>query len=253
MRMRSRAWTGIWAATAMAVVLSGCGTESDPVFKQATPVLTQKQVDAALLTPQELGRGFVVDRSSKEDDDDGDGMGCLAEIESDLGPEPAAEAEATFKRNGKIPLPIVYNSVASFDTPDQMVAAMDAFIAAVDGCERVKDTNADGSTVNAKVSTDNVRSLEAVDEQVNVRLFGTMTTRNVRVPFGFWVSLARVGNQGVFVGVTDVRAASARLLNKYTIKAVKRLDAVARGEDVGGTEPKKPEKVKPTKTAEPNA
>ena len=177
-------------------------------------------------------------------------MGCLATLEDTGGPEPAAEAEASYKRTGKVALPVVQISMASFATQDQMAETMRGFSHEMEACARVRFKD-EGMTFVIDLVTDNVPSTSKVDDQINIRGVGTVSSKRIhKAPFGMWVSMAQVGNHGVMVMVMDVNPSSARLLNKLTAKAVSRLDAVAQGKAPGQT---KPAKSKSTQTSKPNA
>jgi hypothetical protein len=251
MQSRRRQRIAIGAVISLVVLpLSACGQATGPAeFTEAPTVLTKRQLSAALLTADDLGRGYVLDRSKDDADDDITDMGCLTELEDADVPEPAAESEARYKRIGKIPFPAVMITAASFETKDQVAVNLDAFREVFETCDNLA-FRADGVKFDIAMSTDNVPSVSTIDEQVNARGVGTVTAKKTKVPFGLWMSMARVGNQGVIVMVMDFNTASGRLLTKLTAKAVKRLDAVAHGNAPTNEHPSKP---KPSATATPNA
>lgn len=235
-----RRWTTA-AAVAIALSLSGCGASGPAEFTPKSTVLTKQQARAALLKPSDLGRKY---QASGPSDGDSSGMGCLSDDAEVVGPDPAVEVEVNYERRSNVGFPLVYTSVASFSSPDEMAEALEAFVQTIEACPHLKYTSTSGVTFEANITSDNVPSAAAVDEQFNARGVGSISKKKVKLPFGIWMSMARVDNHAVFVMVSDVDQASAQLLNKYTTRAVERLVAV--------TNDKTPADKKPVPTAESN-
>lgn len=233
---RTRAFAGIGAAGALLTLATACGGDSAATMTSAPEpdpvVLTKTQTQAALLTADSLGKGYTAKKSSTKDDADDPGLGCLTKASKPLeDSESVAESEASYQR-GTLGIPTVETSVASFDGTEPIAAAFEDFATAMESCTRLK-VEADGIRLELGIMADNVRSTSDVSDQVNVRATGTMAVKQGSAPFGIWMAVARVGNNAVMVMVTDVDAASAALLDRYTSTAVDRLVAVTAGEKPG--------------------
>lgn len=228
---RQRAWRYVLVTALLPLSLSACGGTEASKFTPKDTVLTEPQLKSALLTPKQLGRGFVARRPSRSQDAGDPGMGCLDAVsEQAEATTSAAEAEAEFeKRNPRGPF--VSTSVSSFADTGTIEDFMRTVASDLSSCDEFKVTNAKGITIAAVVSTDNVPSTSTVDQQVNIRAIGTVTySKKVKVPFGMWVSMTRLDNNAVFVSVMDFKGSSAPLLHKYTKRAVKRLTTVTKGD-----------------------
>lgn len=214
-------------AAALIGSLAACGSEPAMLKAEGPAVaLTQKQAKAALLTAKDLGK-FVASKSS---DDDATGPGCLAYLDKGIaGVEPDVEAEANYEHRGRPGTPLVSSTVGSFDTNEHLADAMEELAEAMGDCGKVNGKDSNGLLYKLTVSTDNVRSTDDVDDQVNVRAIGTVTIKQRTLPFGYWVAVSRVGNNVAAIAVGDFAASSARLLDKFTSKAVDQLVAVAEG------------------------
>ena len=105
-------------------------------------------------------------------------------------------------------------------------------------CKHIDDTS-DGVRTRLEVSRGFEKSSPVADEQINISATGTFTTGGQRLPGGVWISLARIDNHAVSVGILAADSRQSTDLPAYSKVAINRLAAVA-----AGTRPP-PEKVPP--------
>lgn len=190
-------------ALPLALTLSACSGDE----AAAPDLLTQAEADQALLTLEDVGEGF--EEVEPEDEDDADaGLGCLDAVELDEA-DADVEAEAQFDATNEFGLPSVLSSVASFSAQSTLEDALESFRSALEDCTSVDETDEDGTRFTLDVATDDTAT-DGVDEQLNLVATGTVFAGGLEVPFGFWVSVVRIGNDGAFVGYVDVESSSGQ-------------------------------------------
>lgn len=244
--MRSLRVLGVTAASAaLAVALIGCGSEDDadtsasgteaasptPAEPESdTTVLSQDEVELALLTAADIGTGFTeteTDDAAEADDSESGDFGCLSELEDlDALTDPETEAEVAFDDGSGVS---VASSVASFADPEALSQELASIRDSLEGCTSV-DTEQDGVQISLTVSVDEERADSTVDEQLNIIASGTGLSEGLEIPVALGFSFARLENNLTLVGVLEF-GGSGRLF-AYTETAVAKLDAVMQGEPV---------------------
>jgi len=208
----------------------GSGDSGDP----ATVVLDDDQVKKALLTLDNLPEGWV--ESDEDGDDDEDAPGCLANLDDLEGTDSESDASIDFETDDEIGLPALTNGVASFKSERDVTEAMDTFRGAFEDCNHIDYTDPeDGTTIVLDFESDDETSSPEVDDQFNLTATGTITA-GLELPFGLWVSVARVDNHTTTVMITDLDLGTADLLDPYTAIAVDRLVAVVDGQEPEATQ-----------------
>ena len=223
------------SAVALALVLTGCGDDggSGDAEESSSP-LSQEQADTALLTEGNLGEGFVV--HPDEDDDDSEGLDCLAFI-ADLGEseDAATTAEIDYEFESELGNPAVISIIESYDDTDSADALVETLRGELDGCDAVDYEDEDGTTFSLDVSTDDEQTADGTDDQLNVTASGTIASGGMEFPFTLALSVSQVGQHLTMVGVTDLGPSSSVDVESYTQIAVDRLVAVADGDEPAET------------------
>lgn len=228
-------------ASALALVLLGaCSSSGDPQSAVvgepagAPPAAAEtKQLEAALLTPEHLGRGFVVVPDEEDDGEDSD-MGCLLTAFEELtGGEDAEDDEddgtvdASWAPTAEPQLPYVGEVLVPVGA-EEAREGVELIAESFEDCTEVDTTDDDGARMQLEVETDTVTS-EGADAQVNVVAAGTMSTGGLELPFLFEIRMAAVGDNvvGVFLGnISEPGPAGGAVMDA----AVERLVAVMAGE-----------------------
>lgn len=232
-RRRSSA-AAVLVATAGLLVACGGGSEEGGSGGPGTVVLDDDQVERALLTLDNLPDGWV--ESSEDDDDDEDAPGCLANLDDLEGTDSESDADIDFEAGDDIGLPALSNGVASFGSERDVTEAMDTFRDAFEDCNHIDYTDPeDGTTIVLDFESDDEKSSPEVDDQFNLKATGTIAS-GLELPFGLWVSVARIDNHTTTVMLTDLDLGTGTLLDPYTAIAVDRLVAVIDGEDPEATQ-----------------
>lgn len=216
-------------AVSALVVTAGCGGSEGSGSSNDTEPLTQEQATAALLTLDNLGKGY---RKASGDDSaaDMEDMGCLSQLDKLDKAEAATKAEADFEHTGGLGTPAVTTQVSSFEQTGDLIGTMDEFRDTLADCTQVEFSE-DGATMTLDLTTDEEKSTSDVDDQINVHGTGTVSAEGLELPMGMSFALARVDNHLTLVGVVDLGDAGARLLDTYTEIAVDRLVAIAADEE----------------------
>lgn len=211
-------------ALSLVAALGACSGSEDG-SGGGSDLLTEAEAGEALLTLEDVGEGFE-EVTPEDDDEEETGLGCLDAIEL-ADADADVEAEAQFDATNDVGLPSVLSSVASFEEQGALEDALESFRSALEDCTSVDETDADGTRFTLDIATDDTAA-EGVDEQLNLVATGTVLAGELEVPFGFWVSVVRIGNDGAFVGYVDVDAsAGEQRIAELTGLAVDKLTAVA--------------------------
>lgn len=235
------------AAVAAGALLAACGGGADGGSDDgsdggagASPavVLDESQVEAALLTIDDLPDGWAInpDASDVLDGDDGDGdgkggaPGCLGEVEDGETFEPLAESSVEFEVDDGFGVPALSSSVATFASEDEVSDQMDKLREVLSDCDPIDYTDPDdGTQISLTFETDDEPSSPDVDEQLNLTATGTISS-GLEFPFSLWMSVARIGNNTTSVMITDLGDEAGEALDPYTAIAVDRLLAVLDGQ-----------------------
>jgi hypothetical protein len=212
---------------ALALLGSACsGGDGDPAEAEAE-LLTEAQATEALLTLEDVGEGFTeVEPQDDEEEESSGGLGCLDDIQFDE-VDADVEVEAQFDATNDLAVPSVFSSVASFADQAVLETALEDFRAVLEDCTSIDETDENGTRFTLDVATDDTAA-DGADEQLNLVATGSIVAGPTEVPFGFWVSIVRIGNDGTFVGYvdTDTSAGEGRIA-ELTATAVEKLTAAA--------------------------
>lgn len=204
--LRSPLRSAVVAASAvvLAAALVGCGSDDKDsgkdVDKDAAPkveVLSELEVTSALMVESNLGGLFKVEPETQDDNDDDDGPGCLADV-SDFLNDDSDDAETTAERdfeavdeNTNVS---VSNKVFSYSTTAEAEKAIDGVMAALEDCTEVAESDDDGYTYELEVTSDDEKSEDSVDDQVNSVTSGTISIDDQSGEIALYLSLVRVDN-----------------------------------------------------------
>jgi hypothetical protein len=208
----------------VALAAAGCGGGDG---SGSSSVLSDDEVETAVLTLDNLDGDFV---ESEDDDDDDDSLGCLGDLDVDDSIDAKTEHEASFEV-ADAGFPSVGSKVASYASTQQLDHALDRLAQALAKCDHVDETDEDDATIVLDIETDTDRVSGDVDQQVNIHATGSVSSDGFDLPLAFDFSFARVDNNltAVFIGdLSDTGAHDA--LEGYTEIAVDRLVAVMAGE-----------------------
>lgn len=225
---------------AIALSLTACGADDDgPSGSEASNsddavVLTEDQLGQVLLPGSVLGPSFKESESSDDEEDGDDDLGCLTEVfqETDDQDEdkdvPSAESEWTATTD--LELPGLFMAAASMPDVDRANEGIDEFRDAVDGCESVNVTDAEGTTTSLAVSVEDTPYTNLVDEQLTIIAEGSIEA-GLEFPFYLELTIARVDNNVALLGFSDIVADAGNAPQTYATALIERLTAVASGED----------------------
>lgn len=197
--------------------------QSDDVTDDSGPALTQEQLEAVVLTPENVGDGWT--GGPVESDEDSDAPGCFGEIEAisdSLDPLEVAEhdVEYTFGDSG---VPAISSGASSYDDGNAVDQAFTDLSAVLSACTSVSGTDGDGYAWDMTVTYDDTLVSDATDDQINVTASGTVTDASgTEYDLTIHQSYVRIGRNVITIGVTDVSDQSA-LQAGYTQIAIDRL------------------------------
>ena len=220
--------------TAAAIVLgltaltacSGGGNGSGPDVQR----LTEDEATAALLTETNVGEQYRVTESDEEDDDDSS-FGCMDAVGDMEENDAPVEVERDFEFVNEFGLPTIGSQVASYDAVGDATDAFDRVRSALDDCNEVDETDADGARVQLDLTIDDESSTTEADDQLNLVATGTISSEGMEFPFGLSYSAARVDNHVTAVAIAELGNEVGASMDDYLTAAVDRLNAVADGEE----------------------
>jgi hypothetical protein len=223
----------------VATALSACGSSSDGSAgsggsDSGTKLLSASQISDAVISLDDLGPGFKVDKS--DDGDNKTSFGCLDSLDKldklDGGKfKPVHEKEIDYAADSEIGVPAVFTTVGTFRDQATVSEAVSTVKKALDGCTSVDATDDDGFRVQLKVSVDEKTSGPGATAQVNLTATGTGTEQGTSFPFGIRLTIIQVDNNVglcalVSFGQGDSIGADA---DKIASIALERLVAVVAG------------------------
>jgi hypothetical protein len=234
MPMRSSLSHAFLLGLGLCLLLTSCiTTTKENQDRDEIQPLTRAQAETVLLTPQNLGPLY---RQVALSDDDASDPGCFATLANS--PKATTELERDFDRVGTHGLASIVSDVMSYPTTSAMTREFARVRRVLTTCKHIDDTS-DGVRTRLKVSRDFEKSSPVADEQINISATGTFTSGGQRLPGGVWISLARIDNHAVEVGIFAADSRQSTDLPAYSKVAINRLAAV-----VAGKRPP-PEKVPP--------
>lgn len=229
--------TLVAALTVLALGAAGCGGSDAPnrttARGSAAPprakILHEPELNRALLTPRQVGSGFVSQRLGWSINANG-WPGCLEAVNGITWfSSPTREELASIHPDTRSVFPLVLSTAASFGTEKEAARALPALRAKLAGCKRV--TESDGGTrFTLRVTEDERHAGGAVDDQVNISASGLMRQSEASVPLSMRFSAVRVDNNVVLTGFLTVRRAPVTAeADQVTRAALARLAAVVAG------------------------
>jgi len=224
MQMRSSLTHAFLLGLSLCLLLTSCSTMNrDNQDRDEIQPLSRAQAETVLLTPQNLGPLY---RQVALNDDDTSDPGCFATLFNS--PKATTELERDFDRVGTQGLATVVSDVMSYRTTSAMTREFARVRRGLATCKHIDDTS-DGVRTRLKVSGGFEKSSPVADEQINIWATGTFTSGGQRLPGGVWISLARIDNHAVSVGIFAADSRQSTDLPAYSKVAINRLAAVLAG------------------------
>ena len=191
------------------------------------PALTQEQIEAVVLTPENVGEAWT--GGPVESDEDGDAPGCFGEIETisdNLDPLEVAEHDVEYAY-GDSGVPEISSGASSYEDGNAVAQAFVDLRAVLEPCTSVTGEDGVDYTWDLTVSYDDTPATDTIDDQINVTAYGTVTDSGgeEEIELTLHQSYVRIGKNVITVGVTDATDQSA-LHDAYTRIAIDRLVAV---------------------------
>ena len=224
MPMRSSLSYALLLGLGLCLLLTSCSTTSKENQDREKIQLTRAQAETVLLTPHNLGPLYR--QVAAPSDDDTSDPGCFATLFNS--PKATTELERGFDRVGTHGLATVVSDVMSYRTTSAMTREFARVRRVLATCTHIDDTT-EGVRTRLEVSGGYEKSSPVADEQINISATGTFTTGGQRLPGGVWISLARIDNHAVSVGILAADSRQSTDLPAYSKVAINRLAAVAAG------------------------
>ncbi|MET3962962.1 hypothetical protein ABIE44_002896 [Marmoricola sp. OAE513] len=219
--------TSILLATTTLVAvatLTGCGSDdsSDGGSKGGSALLSKSELSDALVTLDDLGDGFKVEKDDDDDDDDDTNLGCLNgldELGDDDSIEPERDEESSFEADSDLGLPGVYSTVGTFKSTKDAAEVLTKFSDTVEDCKAIDETDGDGFRIRLDVSSDQDKTDDGATGQVNLNATGTASGDGFEFPFSVRFTAIQIGNDVALVGyvnaVTDLEDADDLVQRAY--------------------------------------
>lgn len=226
-------------AVSLLVLIAACGGEEqdvaddrartlDPPASAEAPakpegdgdkLLSESELQAALLTVQDLPTGYTVDTSLNEDDEDEPGDECAARFEAlDEGEvEPAAEADIGYEGGFGI---VLEQGLSNFEDEDDITAQFDSFSKLAADCPKFTSTDADGAETQFTVGALSFPKLG--DDTLAFAL--TVETPDVRGRIN--IAIVQLGRNVMYVSQGGLTA-DAAVLEQAARKGLERLAAAS--------------------------
>ncbi|WP_323792739.1 hypothetical protein [Nocardioides sp.] len=193
--------------------------------------LTEDELMPAVLTPDDLPGGFVLE-PEEEDDEDSEAFAgtCLEEVGT-LTDQPEfdadGEAEASYVLDGDAGQSSVKSQVQSYADQGQVETAIALFSEVVGTCSEASGTDPDGTTYDLEVLSDQTVSLAGVDEQARVAISGTFTSGELELPVSIGYNVARIANNIVVIATLDIGEAGDGIVPQTDVIAQISVDRLA--------------------------
>ncbi|MEP6815986.1 MAG: hypothetical protein ABI873_10585 [Marmoricola sp.] len=224
MRSARRIGTVLVALSLAATAACGAttGTPTAPKLK----AMSAAKLHSALLTRANLGTDYYIVGSSSKSPN----LGCLSiDVSAALSPTRKAERGFARKVSGGSGLPLLVSVTGSYVDQNKLLDDFDAYASSFADCPSV-DATKDGVRSRLTVTVDRDKRDGAVDDQVNVNVVGTVTTRGIRSPFGLRLTGVRLGNDVMFVGYLDLAHDTSGPFDRVVAASYDRFRAVVHGE-----------------------
>lgn len=207
---------------ALAAALTGCGGDKKSESSSSKPtetevkVLSKDEVKAALISLDDLGKDFKVDKEADDDDDDDADLGCLNDIDKVLDKETGSgdpiedaetKAEVEYKADSDIEMPFVMSSTYSLKSEDDITKGFKVFEDAFKDCRTVDTKDKDGTRIQLEIET-NKDETDGATNQINLVAAGSFTVQtgggSIELPFYLGMSMIQVENNIALVGFGSI-------------------------------------------------
>lgn len=208
----------------LATALTGCGGDDKNVASSSDPsskatesdvkTLSKQEVKDAVISLDDLGDDFKLDKSDDDDDDSDTDLGCLNDIDKVLDDKAddsgadfdkaAAKAEAEYKADSDGEMPFVMSSVYSLKSTDEIEEGFKIFEDAFKECDSVDTTDKDGTRIKLSIDFDKAET-DGATSQVNMTAAGNFAIKgpqgqSAELPFYLRMSLIQVDNNIAMIG-----------------------------------------------------
>jgi hypothetical protein len=192
-------------APLLVLSIASCG--GDPAADAAPAVLGEADGRRALLTLADLGSGY---RDQAPDDDGAnEGLDCLSRAARTFDEvKGRTELEVEFRKAGPagtLSEVSVLSGFSSFVETDRAENTLDELRGAMQDC-RTAEYEQDGTTIRFDISVSDDKSVEGLDQQVNLTLDGEITVGETVLPLVIELRYFRVANHGGTVSVSLLNA-----------------------------------------------
>jgi hypothetical protein len=202
----SRLLAGL-ATSLLLLPLAACG-DDDPADKDDRPsVISEEKGRAALLTLKDLGAAYR--EQAPDDDGANEGLDCLSRAARDFDAvKGMTELEVEYRKKGPegtLSEVSVLSGFSSFAEADRAENTLDELRGAMQDC-RSAEYEQDDATVSLDISVSDDQTVDALDQQVNVSLDGTITIGETVLPLVIELRYFRIANHGGTVSVSLLNA-----------------------------------------------
>jgi hypothetical protein len=204
-RVPSRLLAGL-VAPLLLLPLAGCSGD-DASADTPVQAMGKAKAQAALLTSKDLGPGY--EKQAPDDDGDNDGMDCLSLAARQFD---AAEAPTELEVEYRKPGPAdtlgevsVLSGFSSYAEKDRAESTLDELQSAMGDCDKA-EYEQDDATISFEISVSDDKTVDALDQQVNVTLNGDITIGKTVLPLVIELRYFRIANHGGTVSVSVLNA-----------------------------------------------
>jgi hypothetical protein len=206
-RPSSRLCAGL-VAPLLLLTLAGCtGDDALADTTDKVEVMSAAKGESALLTGTDLGSGYQ--KQPADEDGDNDGMDCLSlaarEFESATA---ATDLEVEYRKPGPantLGEISVLSGFSSYADKDRAEITLDELRGAMQDCPSAKYEQ-DDATISFEISVSDDKTVEALDQQVNVTLDGDITIGDTVLPLVIELRYFRIANHAGTVSVSVLNA-----------------------------------------------
>ncbi|MDQ4052914.1 MAG: hypothetical protein M3237_09460 [Actinomycetota bacterium] len=206
-RLLGRVLPGL-VAPLLLIPLAGCtGDDATADTVAEVRAMSAAQAEAVLLTRHDLGPGYK--EQAVDEDGDNDGMDCLSlaarEFESS---KAATELEVEYRKPGPADTlgeVSVLSGFSSYVDKDRAEVTLDELRGAMQDCPSARYEQ-DDATISFDISVSDDKTVEALDQQVNITLDGDITIGDTVLPLVIELRHFRIANHAGTVSVSVLNA-----------------------------------------------
>ena len=212
------------------VLASGCQSDGSSRSSDAVTVLTEEQLEEALLTLDNVGDDFR--EVPPQDPNNSPPLGCLGSLDRlDSAWDEAKQAEQAYEAEDGIRFRTVSSLATSFTSVRAASDVIEDYGDDLAGCTDIELTNDEGVEFDLTVAMDSEKTTSESDQQLNLDILGSVSSGGLEVPVNDSTSFVRVDNHLVIVATGDSEAEGVGLVDPLTEIAVSRLMSVLAGEE----------------------